>query len=344
MPTPLLHNPHPLKLIQALVANQTDLLVRMACASGGEVHRHEDAIWIYTPRPRERAALLFPTFTAKNARAQIDAFLRFCRAHRPIREIAFWTEGPPQPWDLGARLVAQGFHWGFQPHWMGHDLESLNQGVSRPDGVEIGEGWEDADWTHEGLWKDRRGTAPFLYALTQMRPQRVWVFVAMEGNRVIGPCTLHLTDDPLVAGLYELGVVESFRGRGIGEALVRTACQTAREVGCRFAVLCSTNDEFYERIGFRSLGYGSTWWMREKCIKNETLTFAPPTPEEVSFVEAVGRGDIAKLDELGAGKTPDELNAKILGRTMIPMDLAHYMSQTASMEWLEQHGATPPSP
>lgn len=59
-------------------------------------------------------------------------------------------------------------------------------------------------------------------------------------------------------------------------------------------------------------------------------------------MEAVERGDVAKLDELGGGKTPDELNATILGRRMTLMELAVEMNQPASIEWLMNHQVPPP--
>src|SRR5688572_15033513 len=105
MSTQFLQTPDVRTLIQAAGDNQREWLVRMAFATGGEVRRTEAATWTYSPRPKEAAALAFPRFTDANAGEQIDAFLQFCRERRPIHELAVWTEGAGEPWDLGARLV-----------------------------------------------------------------------------------------------------------------------------------------------------------------------------------------------------------------------------------------------
>jgi predicted N-acetyltransferase YhbS len=343
MSAQFLQNPDRSTLIQAAGDNQREWLVRMALASGGEVREHEEATWTYTPRPKEAATLAFPRFTEANAGEQIDRFLEFCRERRPIREIAVWTEGAGEPWDLGGRLVARGFNWGWQPHWMGLDFEGLALDVPSVEGVWLGEVTEDADWRHPELGENNKGLASFRYALTQQRPQKVWVLVAMIGKRVVGHCILNLTEGPLgVAGLYDMGVSGSVGRRGIGRALVFLACQTARDLGCRFAVLNSANDGFWLRLSFQSIGYGQTWWLREKSLRDETLRFERPSDEEIAFVEAVGRGDTAALESLGGRKTPEELNRPILGRFMTPMDLAVSMERPASVEWLVDHGAAPP--
>ena len=343
MPTEFLFNLDPHALIQAAGNNQREWLARFALASEGEVKEMEAATWTYSPRPKAAASLAFPHFSEADAGEQIDAFLEFCRQHRPVHELSCWIEASPQPWDLGARLVARGFNWGWQPHWMGLDLEGLDLDSPAPEEVKIGELEVDSDWGQGEFGHDERATAPFKFALTRQQPQSVWVFVATMEGRVVGHCSLNLTDGPLgAAGIYDVGVARSSGRRGIGRALVHLACRTARGLGCRFAVLNSANDPFWLRLGFRSLDCGQTWWLREESLEQETLTFAPPSPDEIAFVEAVGRGDVSKLDELGSRKTPDELNAKILGRYMSLVDLAVEMGQPASIEWLVKHGASPP--
>ena len=342
MMTEHLQNPDRTQLVLAAGNNQREWLARFAIASGGEVRGMEAATWTFSPRPKAAAALAFPHFTEMDVGEQIDAFLEYCRHHRPVNEIACWTETAPQPWDLGARLVARGFNWGWQPHWMGLDLERSDLEIPSIEGVKIGELEENANWSQGEFGHEEGATAPCKFSLTRQRPQKVWVFVATLENQVVGHCTLNLTEGLLgAAGIYDVGVARSVRRRGIGKALVHLVCRTAKELVCRFAVLNSANDGFWLRLGFHSLGYGHTWWLREENLENETFTFAPPSPEEVAFVEAVGRGDLETVGELGRGRTPEELNAPILGRHMTLMQLAVEMGQEATVEWLVRYGAAP---
>lgn len=58
-----------------------------------------------------------------------------------------------------------------------------------------------------------------------------------------------------VAGVYSIGVVEEFRGRGIGEAMSWRVLRAGRETGCRMGVLQSSAmaSPLYERMGFETV-------------------------------------------------------------------------------------------
>src|SRR5690349_11114040 len=180
-------------LIRASAANHEAWMARNAEIAGGEVRRREGLTWTYQPRPMEEVTLAFPRFDEKNAGDQIDGFLEYCREHRPLRQIAVWLAGESQPADLGARLVARGFNWGWQPHWMGLDLEGLELETPSPEGIRIGEVMPDADWSHKEMRRENLKTDPLHYSLTQQRPQSVWLFVATVEKQVVGHCTLNMT-------------------------------------------------------------------------------------------------------------------------------------------------------
>jgi len=65
------------------------------------------------------------------------------------------------------------------------------------------------------------------------------------------------------AGIYDMGVAEAERRRGIGRALTRAALELARAQGCAFATLNATHDGelLYGTVGFRSVGVAQTWWL-----------------------------------------------------------------------------------
>lgn len=114
-----------------------------------------------------------------------------------------------------------------------------------------------------------------------------------------------------IAGLYDMGVVESKRRRGIGTSLTLGALHLAKQLGCTWATLNATpmGDPVYRRAGFFQTGKGRTWWLHPG---------PRPTPEQTRLVEAVGFGELdAITGDLearipGAG-TPLEV-AEVTGR------------------------------
>jgi predicted N-acetyltransferase YhbS len=81
-----------------------------------------------------------------------------------------------------------------------------------------------------------------------------------------------------------MGVVPSARKQGIGTALVQAACELAQQIGCHHVVLNATamGEPVYRRVGFQSMGYGHTWFLRA-----QTLAAPAPTKDHVAFLEAV---------------------------------------------------------
>src|SRR5438093_9249853 len=102
---------------------------------GGEVHREPGATWIYTPGTPGEVTVSFPRMTAARASEQLDAIMQYCRSHLPLRHVGCWSLEPARPRDLGARLLARGFEWGWQPHWMWLDLRKMRTVHATPQGL-----------------------------------------------------------------------------------------------------------------------------------------------------------------------------------------------------------------
>jgi GNAT superfamily N-acetyltransferase len=151
--------------------------------------------------------------------ARLDDALRWAR-RRGLRGLGCWSLHPDT--QLGVRLLARGFEWGWEPHWMGLDLarlpdeESAHAIVARPGGHFVVPG--------------------------------------------VGHVAVHAWRG--VAGIYDMWVEEHLRRRGIGRALTIAACRRARELGCTHATLNATplGELVYRTVGFESLGWGQTWW------------------------------------------------------------------------------------
>jgi len=121
--------------------------------------------------------------------------------------------------DLGVRLVARGYEWGWRPHWMGVDLATEPEVAGD---LEIGP-----------------AAPPFAKTLpyrddAPLPPEAIHLGVRLR-DKVVGQVIVLPLDG--VAGIYSMGVAPKVQGRGIGVALTKAALRAACEHGCRAAVL-----------------------------------------------------------------------------------------------------------
>lgn len=84
---------------------------------------------------------------------------------------------------------------------------------------------------------------------------------AFEGPRLVAFAGLFREDGPKVAHkgvLWGVQVAPAFRGRGLGEAVVRAACEGAPEGVEQIHLTCTATNRaalaLYERLGFRRYG------------------------------------------------------------------------------------------
>jgi GNAT superfamily N-acetyltransferase len=216
---------------------------------------------------------------------------------------------------------------------MGLDLRHMRVDFPLPEGLHIAVE-EENDWEVDDLPYYHRKDAARLQVYAQTKPQRTWHFGAWLEGRIVGHSLLHLTTGAFgVAGIYNVGVVPAARNRGVGRAVSLAACQFARALGCSYATLNAAT-HIYERLGFETLGWGQTWWMHAP-----TLAAPPPTPAQIAFAEAVGRGDVRALAALDRRMLPEDLDAP-LPCGMTPLALAVQAQKPASARWLAAQGAT----
>jgi GNAT superfamily N-acetyltransferase len=174
---------------------------------------------------------------------------------------------------LGVRLVARGFQWGWRPHWMGVDLPAEPEVTS--------------DFTVEPAAPPFAKTLPYREE-GALPAEAIHLGVRLR-EKVIGQVVVLPLDG--VAGIYSMGVVPKVQGRGIGLALTKAALRAAWDQGCRAAVLNATaaGERLYARAGFRSLGWGQTWWPSGGLTSTE---------RQIAITEAVGFGDVEALESL----------------------------------------------
>jgi len=227
--------------VDAAVASHRNWFERLAEASGGGIERFDGVLLTLAG---DAAALPFPAGTGG-----LSAAVAHCRT-LGLREVGCWAAAPDDA--VGRALSALGFQDGWQPHWMAIEPTAGPPSASIEPGH--GEGGPELPY-----WSPRK------QALLETFPDDVVHLVFRDSGRVLGEVTVNLADDG--AGLFDMGVVPEARRRGIGLALTQEACRIAAERGCRILTLNATGEgtPVYRRAGFRSAGYGMTWWLFPRC-------------------------------------------------------------------------------
>jgi ribosomal protein S18 acetylase RimI-like enzyme len=285
-------------LLRAVADNHRDWMARWAVAAGGDVVSVDGAELCLS-----REANLFPA-TAPDP----DELLGAIRAH-DCAGVGYWSLGTDDR--LGVRLVARGFGWGWRPHWMAIDLEDQERFAAAPDRpfeVVVAPGPPYAR------------TLPYAPPDRVAHPPGVFRLGVRLRRKLIGQISINPAG--VVAGIYSMGVAPRVRGCGIGTALTTAACRLAIEQGCRYAVLNATDEgeRVYRRVGFRSLGWGQTWWYFRRPA---------PTARETALTEAIGFGDLEALEALSP--TDAEIDGSLPGDES-PLTLALLTEQVLVAE------------
>jgi GNAT superfamily N-acetyltransferase len=290
-------------LVGAAAANHRAWFGRCAAVTGGAAERCDGLVLVVSegagtiafPRPGQSRGRL---------RERVDAVMRRAEELR-LRAMSCWSVAEDKP--LGTLLLARGFEWGWEPHWMALDLAAAPAEPGEHDVVPAA--------------GDPPRDLPYASARPDPRAAR-HLAVRDHGGRTVG----HVVVNPWrgIAGIYDMGVVPDRRREGIGRALTLAACATARDLGCRHAVLNATGEGelLYRSVGFASLGLGRTWWLHPG---------PRPTARQGALVEAIGFGD---LDELAALEATDaELEGDIPGGGP-PLAIAVVTAQAATANWI----------
>lgn len=282
-------------LLRATAANHRAWFRRNAAVMGGRVERVDG---IDMTVDGWGATIAFPRSRRVGAAVGRIRELR-------LRNASCWSLAADP--ELGTRLVARGFGWGWQPHWMALDLAQL----------------PDDDTQHDVVV--RRGPIPgdVPYGVGQIDPPAaLHLAIRAEGGAIVGHAVVNAWRG--VAGIYSMGVSRAHRRQGIGRALTIAAGRAATQRGCRHAVLNATDEgeRLYRSVGFEPLGWGQTWWY---------AAGPDPTPRQTALAEAIGFGDLDALEALRPSQA--ELARRLPGGTR-PLRLALVTGRLDTAAWL----------
>jgi GNAT superfamily N-acetyltransferase len=223
-----------------VAANDQQLVRFQAQAPGGEFRRYQGALVGLTsvPSPRYNGVLeaSFPAGTE-------DRRVRAVMAYVAGRRKGFgWAVGPTtRPRRLGVHLTRAGMHHLFDLRAMALDMRTPVEDVPAPAGLRIGRLMHARELPH---WTGTLGAA-FKNPLEEARPiakleralgfgERLprQLFLGTLRGRAVA--TAMLFAQPPAAGIYNVGVLGRYRGRGIGTAMMRVALAEGRTRGCDF--------------------------------------------------------------------------------------------------------------
>jgi len=166
--------------------------------------------------------------------------------------------------DLAEMLRERGFEIG-RPAAMAIDLTELPP-LELPSGVEVREVDTDPEALRVATSISMRtngfpehAVEPMLLAVERMPDRRsLRNFLLFDDGQPVAASSLLLGAG--VAGLYNVGTLESHRGRGLGSAVSIAAMKAARDLGMRVGVLQASamGEPVYRRIGFET--YGRQLW------------------------------------------------------------------------------------
>lgn len=289
-------------LLRATAANHRAFFRRYSRRGGGGVERVDGLELIFAG---QQGTLAFPGARARSP-ARLDALMARARAWG-IDRMSCWSLGEDRV--LGTLLIARGFEWGWEPHWMAVALADV----------------ADDELDHEVVAFDPLVDRPqrsVPYADDAGDPPAVRHLAVRSGGETVG----HVVVNPWrgFAGIYSMGVAEDHRRRGIGRALTVAACRVGEALGCTHALLNATPEGalLYRTVGFRSLGEGQTWWLHRGRA---------PSARQTRIIETIGLGELAELAALAP--TQDELEDEVPGAGT-PLAVTAFTRRADAADWI----------
>lgn len=302
------------------VKNHSELFTEIARLAGTVV---DDGGLVYTNcGPERHAQVVFPSDSVTDK--QLDKMMDYYLQELP-RTVGVWKEETTGNDRLSARLVARGFQLGWEPQWMVLDLKTAELKPKKIKGVSI--------------QADKRAQVPLSVPLSNLQDDSIYAtemrtdgtitkFTAKMGATIVGHADIFF--GAAGAGIHNVGVHPDYNGNGIGTELVKATCALAQKRGYAEVSLNATGREMYERVGFKHVGNGSTWWLYrdeyEKVVNSRA---------QQKIIQHICLGQVDELAKLPQDTSVDF--ATTAGLSLVQM--ATHFKQTAVSNWLIARGS-----
>jgi GNAT superfamily N-acetyltransferase len=236
-----------------------------AIVPGVELHDDPDITWVVHPGRAWSNAAVMIRLAARVAASRLDTLVDRYRAHR--RGMGLWVSPAATPDTLPELLKARGLRCRKRFPAMLRDLKISKPLVKAPAGITI-RPVDDVDLfrtiPHPSIGPLttllRRAAFESLRALVSGERDRCRAFVAWSGETPVGATLVFLGTE--CAGLNDVDVLDAYRRRGIGAALVDRSCRYAAESGASSIVLLATGmgQRVYERCDFVEVARFGYWY------------------------------------------------------------------------------------
>jgi GNAT superfamily N-acetyltransferase len=236
-----------------------------AIVPGVELHDDPDVTWVVHPGRVWSNAGVMIRMTRRSAPSRLDTLVGRYRAHQ--RGMGLWVSPLATPGTLANLLKDRGLRLRKRFPAMLRNLSKASPPMSAPSGISISavtdvEPFRTTPHPSIGpLTTPLRRTAfESLRAILNGEPDRVRAFVAWSGTTPVGATLVYLGTE--CAGLNDVDVIEAYRRRGIGAALVDHSCRFAAERGASSIALMATGmgESVYARCGFAEVARFGYWY------------------------------------------------------------------------------------
>ena len=233
---------------------------------GVELHEDPDALWIVLPVPGWSNCGTLLRFTPDTVERRLDEIAdHYADAGRAN---GFWVAGCAAPEDLTNHLRARNYRCRKRFPAMACDLRRTPEPFEAPAGIRIELVTNLSRFgpkvPHPSIGPITTDIRRFQLRADQYQlsesPRRVFQYFAWENDRPLGAATVVPSEG--TAGVHDVVVKETERGRGIGTALVHACLAHGSASGCDTAILISTGmgENLYRRCGFREVCRVGYWY------------------------------------------------------------------------------------